>query len=159
MSVSVQADAGDVVAGLALIIAIYSTWKSDRFNKRQAEFEKTNERLNLLLIEKEAGESKAAKCADVSANFYKSGKDTYRLKVFNKGKGIAKNIRFEVLDGGELFIDSDIARKFPVPTMEQHASVELLASVHMGSPSRAHIKLIWDDEAGQGHEKELHPTW
>ncbi len=159
MSVSVQIDAGNVMAGVAIIIAVYSAWRTDRFNKRQAAFEETNDRLNLLLIEREASESLAAKRADVSANFYKSGKHDYRLKVFNKGKGTAKNVRLEVIDDGDLFIDDDIARKFPVPLMEQHASVELIAAVRMGSPSRAHIKLIWDDEAGQGHEKELHPTW
>lgn len=159
MSASIEIDAGDVVAALALTIAIYSAWRTDRFNRRQAAFEKTNERLNLLLIEKEASESESAKRADVSANFYSAGKNSYRLKVFNRGKGTAKNVRFEALDNGDLFIDDDIARKFPVPVMEQHASVELIASIHMGSPSRAHIKLTWDDDAGQGHDKELHPTW
>jgi hypothetical protein len=159
MSVSLQIDASDIVAGLALLIAAYSAWKTVQFNKRQTAFEETNERLNLLLIEREASESEAAKRADVSANFYKAGHNKYRLKVFNKGKGAARNVRFEALDGADLFIENDIARKFPVPVMEQHASVELIAAVHMGSPSRAHIKLIWDDDTGQAREKELHPTW
>lgn len=159
MSVAVQIDAGDIVAGLALIIAGYSAWKTVRFNKRQAAFEETNERLNLLLIDREAGESEAAKRADISANFYSAGKNNYRLKVFNRGRGTARNVRFETFDGGDLFVENDIARKFPIPVMEQHASVELIGAVHMGSPSRAHIKLTWDDDSGQGHEKELHPSW
>lgn len=27
------------------------------------------------------------------------------------------------------------------------------------SISRAHIRLTWDDAAGQNHTKELHPSW
>ena len=159
MSATVQIDAGDVIAALAFAIAVYSTWRTERFNKRQAAFEETNDRLNQLLIEREANENEAAKRADISANFYKSGKHNYRLKIFNRGRGTARNVRFETLDDSDLFIESDISSKFPVPVMEQHQSVELIAAVCMGSPNRIHIKLSWDDETAQGHEKELHPTW
>lgn len=155
----VEIDAGDIVALLALGIATWSAWKTTRFNKRQTAFEETNERLNLLLIEKESAQTEAQKRADISANFYSSGKNNYRLKVFNKGAGTARDVRFQVLDDCDLFIENDITRKFPVPIMEQHQSVELIAAVAMGSPSRAHIKLTWNDEAGEGHEKELHPSW
>lgn len=156
---SVQIDSGDVIAGIALVIAVYSAWITARFNKRQAAFEETNERLNLMLIEKEAAESKAQTAADVSANFYKVGKHDYRLKVFNRGKGVARNVRFEALDAGDLFMEDEIARKFPAPVMEQHSSVELIGCVVSGSPSRAHIRITWDDDTGEGHQKELHPSW
>lgn len=149
----------DVAAIAALAISIWTAVKTDRFNKRQTAFEATNERLNLMLIEKETEENQAQKRADVSANFYQSGKNNYRLKVFNKGQGTAKNVMFYVIDDCDLFIENDIERKFPVPILEQHQSVELIAAVSMGSPSRAHIKLTWDDETGNGHEKELHPSW
>lgn len=156
---SVEIDAGDIVAALALIIAIYSAWTTARFNKRQTEFQETADRLNQLLVEKESAETVAQKKADLSANFYKAGKNNYRLKVFNRGKGQATNVRFEVLDDADLFMDNDIARKFPAPIMEQHAVVELIAAIHMGSASRVHIRLTWDDETGEGHSKELHPSW
>lgn len=154
-----QVDAGDIVALAALVIAIWSAWKTDRFNKRQTTFEETNERLNLMLIEKEAAETAAQKQGDLSANFYQAAKNDYRLKVFNRGRGAATNVRFEVLDEGDLFIEEDVARKFPIPVLEQHQSVELIGAVHMGSPSRAHIRLSWDDATGKGHQKELHPSW
>lgn len=156
---SVQIDAGDVVASLALIIAIYSAWTTARFNKRQTSFQGTADRLNRLLVERESAETVAQKQADVSANFYKAGKNNYRLKVFNRGKGVASNVRFEVLDESGLLMANDIARKFPVPVMEQHAMVELIATVHMSSPSRAHIRLTWDDATAQEHTKELYPSW
>lgn len=155
----IDIDAGDIIALVALLIAIWTAWRTDRFNKRQTAFEATAERLNLLLIEKEAAETVAQNRADVSANFLKTGKSDYKLKVFNKGQGTATNVRFDVLDDSGLFIGSDIARKFPIPVLERHQFVELIAAVHMGSPSRAHIRLSWDDETGKDHAKELHPSW
>lgn len=151
--------AGDIVSLAALLIAIVSFIRTDRFNKRQTAFEETAERLNLLLIEKEGAESQAQRRADLSANFYSAGKHDYRLKVFNKGQGTARNVRIRVLDDSEILMDDDIARKFPTPSLEQHQSIELIGAVDMGSPSRVHLQLTWDDDAGADHVKELHPSW
>jgi hypothetical protein len=79
--------------------------------------------------------------------------------VFNRGKGVARNVRLSNLDNDESILsESDIMRKFPVPILEQHQSVELIAFSHFGSPPRAHIKLQWDDDSGVGHEKILTPS-
>lgn len=152
-------DAGDIVALIAVGIAVWSAMQTHRFNRRQTAFEETNERLNLVLLEKEAAESEANKRADLSANFYQAGKGKYRLKVFNRGLGVARNVRFECLDESCLLIQGDINRKFPVPILEQHQNVELIGAVTLGSPSRVHIRLTWDDATGQDHQKELHPSW
>jgi hypothetical protein len=155
----VQIATGDVVSACALIIAIYSAWTTSRFNKRQTEFQDTADRLNQMLMEKEAAESMAQKQADLSANFYKVTTNRYRLKVFNRGRGIASNVRLEVLDDSELLLEHDIKRKFPMPLMEPQSSVELIAAVFHGSPSRAHIRLTWNDATGEERSKELFPTW
>ncbi|SFP58443.1 hypothetical protein SAMN03159463_04513 [Mesorhizobium sp. NFR06] len=152
-----QIDLGDIVALLALGLSAWSMKKTFDFNKRQNEFIETNERLNQLLIEKESLENESLRKADISANFIAIGKGE-RLKVFNRGRGTARNVRIEILDGEELFMSSDIGRKFPVPILEQHQSVELIVSRHMQSPNRAHIKLVWDDESGTNREKELTPV-
>jgi len=149
----------DGIAIGALLLAGWSTFRTEKFNRRQAAFEETNERLNLMLIEREASESNEQKRADVSADFYKSGANNYRLKVFNRGKATARNVRIEVLDNGRILMQDDIDRKFPVPVLEQHGSVELHAMIHFGSPPRTHVRLTWDDDLGANQSKELHPTW
>lgn len=147
------------VAFLALVVAVISLHKTNKFNARQEELADTTERLNRLLIDREAAESAAAKRADVSANLFQAGKNDYRLKVFNKGKGTARNVRLTDLGGEDsILIASDISHKFPLPILEQHQSVELIAAIHMGSIFRAHIKLQWDDELGVNYEKELTPA-
>lgn len=126
----------NVMAGGALIVSIWSLYKTSQFNSRQNELADTTERLNQLLIEREAAEGLASKKADLSANLYQSGKNNYRLKVFNRGKGTAKNIRFFDLSTEEdsFLMQSDIDRKFPMPILEQHQSVELIAAIHMTGP-------------------------
>jgi len=152
--------ANAIMAGAALIVAILSLRKTTKFNTRQNEFAETAERLNKMLIERETSENLAAKRADLSANLYESGRHNYRLKVFNRGKGTARNVRLIYMNaaGETILIHGDITHKFPVPILDQHQSVELIAAIHMGSPLRAHIKLLWDDDGGEGHEKELTPS-
>lgn len=60
----------NVVAGGALIVSIWSLHKTSRFNARQNELADTTERLNRLLIEREATEGLTSKKADLSANLF-----------------------------------------------------------------------------------------
>lgn len=147
--------ASDIAAVLALIVAIWSAAQTGRFNRRQNEFASTAERLNQLLIARETADTEQQRRAEVSANFVKIGKHNNRLKVFNRGAGLARNVRLEVLSGGDLLADDDLRAKFPIPALEQHQTVELLAFVHLQSPRRCHVQLHWDDDIKQGHQKEL----
>jgi hypothetical protein len=145
--------ASALVALAALIVSLVSLRKTNKFGE-------TTDRLNRMLIERQTAESLAERKADVSANLYQRGKNDYRLKVFNKGKGRAKNVRITDLDDKDdsLLMADEIREKFPLPILEQHQSVDLLACVTLGSHLRTHIKLQWDDDTGKDHEKELTPT-
>ncbi len=147
----------DGIAVFALGVSAWSAKKTYDFNKRQNELVAITEKLNLALLEREQSDVVAARKADISANFVNSGR-SYRLKVFNKGKAIARNVRLERLDDSDLLMQHDIDEKFPVPILEQHQWVELLAVVHMQSAPRAHIKLIWDDDHAKDNIKELTPS-
>ena len=144
--------ASAVVALAALIVAVVSLRKTNKFGE-------TTDRLNRLLIERETTEGAASRKADLSANMIKVGKNDHRLKVFNRGKGVARNVRLTDLDANDsVLMAGEISRKFPVPILEQHQWVEVIAANHMGAGPRVHIKLQWDDDTGAGHEKELTPT-
>jgi len=145
--------ASAVAAFSALVVSIISLRKTNRFGE-------TTDRLNRILIQRENAESAATKKADLSANFYEKGKSDYQLKVFNRGKGRALNVRLIDLncENSSILIAAEIYEKFPLPILEQHQSIELCAVVSLGSDGRAHIKLIWDDETGKDYEKELTPS-
>jgi hypothetical protein len=57
-----------------------------------------------------------------------------------------------------MIVGTDIDSKFPLEVMEQHQSVELIAAVHMGSPSKITVELIWDDDTCMGQSKIFYPT-
>ena len=145
----------DIAAFSALVVAIWSAVQTGRFNRRQNAFAETAERLNQLLIDKEALESQAQRKADVGANFVKIAKSDYRLKVFNRGPVAARNVRLEFLAGGEVMIASELKQKLPIPALERHQTVELIASINMQSPRRAHMRIQWDDDAGTDQHKEV----
>ncbi|MGH6616348.1 hypothetical protein [Sphingomonas sp.] len=147
--------ASDVAAFLALVVAIWSAFQTGRFNRRQNDFAETAERLNQLLIAKEAAETEQQRQADLGANFVKLGKSNYRLKVFNRGAGAARNVRLEMLVGSELIAGRELAEKFPVPLLERQQGTELICFISMSAPRRAHIKLTWDDDIAIDRSKEL----
>ncbi|MFD2138248.1 hypothetical protein ACFSLT_28840 [Novosphingobium resinovorum] len=127
----------DIAAFSALAVAIWSAVQTGRFNRRQNAFAETAERLNRLLIDKESAESQAQREADVGANFVKIAKNDYRLKVFNRGPVAARNVRLEFLAGGEVMMASELKQKLPVPALERHQTVELMAASicsHHGAP-------------------------
>lgn len=147
-------------AWLALLLAGISLYKNHRSDKRQDELAATTEQLNRLLIERETQAGQDSKRADLSANLITVGKSNWRLKVFNRGKGTARNVRLiDLQEEGSVLAQNIIRQKFPVPILEQHQWVEVAALQLMAGPARARIKLIWDDETGSDHEKELTPSF
>jgi hypothetical protein len=145
--------ASALVAFAALIISGVSLHKSNKTNARQDE-------LNRLLIERETREGQDSKRADLSANIIAVGHRNHRLKVFNRGKATARNVRLiDLQENASVLAQNVIRQKFPVPILEQHQSVEVAAIQLSSGPSRAHIMLIWDDETGSDIEKELTPSF
>lgn len=118
----------------------------------------SQERLNKLLLEKEAGEVLNVKKADLGATFIKLGSSKYRLKIWNKGKSAARNVSLDFPEGNDCLIQSDIDAKFPLEILETHQSVELIAAVSMDSKSKHPIKLTWSDEFSEHNEKMVYPT-
>ena len=141
----------DVIAVFALLVSGYVAWQQRSLNASQ-------KRLNDLLLEQGESQVRDSQKADLGASFIKLGSSKYRLKVWNQGKSKARNVRIEFPDGNDVLIPSDVESKFPLEVLEQHHSVELIAAVHMGTKSKHHIKLIWEDDYGRDNEKSVYPT-
>jgi len=139
-----EVNAGTVIAGIALLLSGYATWKTSK--------------LNNLLLKKETSEALNNKKADLGASFIKIGSNDRRLKIWNKGKATARNVRIEFPEGNEVFTQGDIDRKFPLESLETFQSVELLAAVHMGTRAKHPIRLIWSDDSSESNEKIVYPT-
>jgi hypothetical protein len=147
-----------IVSVLALAMSAYSAKKTIDFNKRQNDFIDTNDKLNRMLLDKEQQDSLVQRQADISANFISVGRNDHRMKVFNRGRSSAKNVRIDFPNGNEILIESDLQEKFPMPSLEPQQSVELIAAVCMDSPRRMDVRIVWDDQSGNDREKLLHLT-
>jgi glycosyltransferase involved in cell wall biosynthesis len=148
----------DVISGLAFILSAFSAWKTIQFNSRQKSLIESQEKLNLRLIKREDAEAKEEKKADLGATFIKLGSSKYRLKIWNKGKSTARNVRIEFPEGNDCLMQSEIDDKFPLEAIEPHHSVELIAVVHNGTKSKHVLKLLWSDEHIEANEKCVYPT-
>jgi hypothetical protein len=146
-------------AWLALVLAGVSLYKNHRSDKRQDQLAATTEELNRLLIERETQAGQDSKRADLSANLVNVGKSNWQLRVFNRGKGTARNVRLiDLQEDNSVLSRGHIMHKFPVPIFEQHQYVEVAARRFLNGPLRAHVKLVWDDDSGDNHEKEITPS-
>lgn len=148
----------DLIAGMALILSGYATWKTIKFNERQQSLIESQKRLNDLLLEKSELEAVDARKADIGASFIKLGNSKYRLKIWNKGKAAGRNVQIEFPNGNDILVASEISEKFPLEVLEQHQFVELVAAPHMESKRKHTIRLIWSDDFAEKNEKTLYPT-
>ncbi|EGR1894413.1 MULTISPECIES: hypothetical protein [Vibrio] len=151
-------DFGDGIALVALGLSGYATWRTIQFNKRQDSLVETQNKLNKLLLAKETEEVIDDRKADLGASIIKLGNHKYRLKIWNKGNAEAKNVTVEFPDGNELVPESELQSKLPYESLEKHASIELLAAVHMQTPRKHKLKLGWSDEHRNKNEKIVYPT-
>lgn len=147
-----------IFAGLAFVLSCYATFVTVRFNQRQKALIESQEQLNVMLLKQGQQEAASAGRADLGATFVKLGSSKVRLKIWNKGKALARNVRIEIADADEIFIPSEIDEKFPLETLEQHQSVELIASPHMGSKLKHAVRLMWDDDYSADNDKTVYPT-
>lgn len=134
---------GDVFSGLAFLLSGFALF-------RQRKYDELNRRVNELTIEKAEQERTSEQRADVLAEFIHKTKSSYEFRVYNRGKGAARNIEITPMQGMDLFNSGDIARKLPYPRLEQHQSFNLATYIHMQSSRRAKVLIKWDDDAGGG---------
>lgn len=150
---------GDTFTALAFFLSLFATGMTLWFNHKQKALMQSQERLNNMLLQQGEREQLKTSKADLGASFIKLGSSKYRLKIFNRGKATARNVRIELPDGDcGVLIASEIREKFPLESLEQHQSVELIAAPHMGSKLKHTIRLLWADDASGSNEKTMHLT-
>jgi hypothetical protein len=152
----ISIDLGDIVASIALILAIYTTVKSFKYNKIRKDVLLLEKDLNRLHLDKEKKEINLQNKANLSAKFINLGSGKLRLKIFNKGNGTARNIRLKKPEDIDIKIFDD---EFPLELLEPIQSVELISIAVEGSPKKIKIKLTWDDDTGKDFEKDTIVTW
>jgi len=135
----------EAIALLALFVAAGSLSISFKNSRDQKNLSLREVEWLRIQIANAQTEQSGGKKADVSARMYKHSKNTWRVKIFNKGPNDAFNVRLVINDDNQFLVNSDVMRKFPMDRMEKGQSVELLASVHMQSPAKEDVTICWRD--------------
>lgn len=143
----------DIMAGIALLLSAFATWRTMQFNHAQKKVISQQEKINQILLKKENTQEALSKQADLGANIIKQGSSKYVLKIFNKGNVTARHIRISFPEGDDIIIQSVIDNIFPLELLEVHQSVDVLVAPYIGSQSKLKIKLAWDDDFEDNREK------
>ncbi|WP_409149259.1 hypothetical protein [Sphingobacterium sp. BS-2] len=87
--------------------------------------------------------------AVIRASIIKGNNGNRTLRVYNKGKATARNIRLFILDEPEYLYSTN---PFPFPALNEKENVDLIIHLHMGSPDNISFELIWDDEYAENNK-------
>jgi hypothetical protein len=136
----------DVISVVAVAIAFLSIVASVFIYLNQKKYIATQDSLNKLLLQKERNELDSAKEGDVSATVVHLGTNQYKVRVFNKGKGRARNVRIDYPEDHDWGIMDDL---FPLEFLDAGQSVDLILALTLGSMSKIKAVLSWDDENGR----------
>lgn len=142
----------DYIALCSLVVsigALFYSWITDKRLKKQ------QMQINEQQLAKNAEEDNEKKQAIIEANVYKSDK-IWKVKIYNKGKACARNIRFfsddiENDNCIQLLVSKE---QFPYLILYPQNSFELNLMLCVGHKKTPKIKFIWDDDFGKDRERE-----
>ena len=137
---------GSIAALISLVVWFGQRKLQKESNDLQrATSDLAKKQLELLLLEE-----KGKNAARLSFDIIRDGK-TYRFKVTNISDVEAKNVELNLLvekPDDNPIIASDYNSKFPIPMLQPHSSVTLIAAIHLGSPTAYNAELIWQNPDG-----------
>jgi hypothetical protein len=149
---------GDCISGIALLLSGYAVYRTVKFNERQKSLIESQEKLNNLLLDKEKSEMANDKKANLGVAFINLGSSKHRLKIWNQGKSMARNIMIEFPEGNDILSQQEINEKFPLESLDTYQSVELFVAVTNMTKRKLPIRLIWADDFNECNRKIVYPT-
>ncbi|MFA5324841.1 MAG: hypothetical protein WC305_01590 [Bacteroidales bacterium] len=128
--------AGLIISIIALLLALFTYFKHDLKIKKQAAL------INKYQIEKIEKEKDGEKKAIIETNVIKDNKGTRLIKVYNKGKSVAKNVIVTIPKTKWFEV---INNPCPIDIKPQNG-IEISLVVFMGGPDKIDINYEWSDD-------------
>lgn len=107
-------------------------------------------KINAYQLRKFEEEERESKEAKVRAGIIKQGAGKRTIKIYNKGKAQARDIRFQVQESGEGDVLHILDSPFPLSLLNEGDYVDVLVFLTEETPERAIVCLEWDDDSGPG---------
>ena len=124
-----------VISLLAFGLSLYTYVIHDRKIKEQDKL------INQFTLEKFEKEAELDKKAVVEAKITRGVKNKRTIKIYNRGRAIAKNVVVKFPGNPSLNIRDYIS---PIDINPQ-SSMDIYVSVHFGSPSTLQVDYEWED--------------
>ncbi|MBN2891094.1 MAG: hypothetical protein JXL97_04435 [Bacteroidales bacterium] len=128
---------GIILSILALSLSIFTYFKHDKKIKQQSRL------LNEYNLEKIVKEKEEEKKAKIEAFVVKENKGTRTVKIYNKGKSLAKNVNVKIPehDGYHVFTNP-----CPIDIRPQNSIEIKLGALIENHPDKIKIDFEWSDE-------------
>jgi hypothetical protein len=147
-----------LVSTLAAVIACISLVRARKLAKEQLELARVTADLSRLQIESIAEKKSNKIKPKFNVNLTKLGK-FYNFYISNTGEGSAYNVDFKLIDcENSPLSDYELQDLFPHQEMKSNSRIKLMASMHMNSPRKYQVKLVWENQAGEKSEEIFWPT-
>ena len=130
-------DPSFILSIIAILGTAFTYFKHERKIKAQEKL------INDYQLDKIEEEKIQRKQAVIRASLIKGNKGQRILRVYNKGKATAKNIRLVIKDEPDYYYASN---PFPFPALNEGENVDLNIFLHMGSPNNISFEILWNDE-------------
>lgn len=150
------------IALLALVVSAVALYRAGRANKIAEDANVLAQApanlAKLQLQQEEARRNRTSVSLDLVKQqaFGGNGKlqTSYRFRLTNEGDVPAKDAGFEILTEESPLVAQDYASKLPAPLAPKQ-SIEVMAAVHLGSPSRYDAVVCWvnPDGSQERHER------
>ncbi len=127
---------GLIISVIAILLSLFTYFKHDRKIKEQSKL------LNEYNIEKITKERIDSQKAIIEANVISGEKGTRIIKVYNKGKSLAKNVNviFPDVKGFDVFINP-----CPIDIRPQNG-IEIKIALYMSGPEKIDLTFEWTDD-------------
>ncbi len=138
-----------VISGISLIVAIVSFIASIKSQHLQNRVNTLEYKLKQYELEEKEQEKKKNPCIEARINHI--SKDRYKIKVWNSGNTVAKNVMAS-WEEQDCMIFYDL-EKMPFESLEPQKGFELSATIFFGAPRKLFITTTWENEEGEKQSK------
>lgn len=128
---------------IALGGIIFSIYKFSSYDKKNATYDAIIKEYQVRNLQKEEESSKKAK---IAANLISSKSGSLKVRFYNNGKAIAKNINFETIDDIKLQVYG-VEELLPYPLLNPLESFNVTLG-YWGDEAVCKIKITWEDNSG-----------
>ena len=145
---------GTIISGISVLIAFVALLKTFFSDRKTKQFDLRLKQIELARKEKESEESKMA---SVEVNVVETArKQANKLRFYNKGKAIARNIRFNIpsddeANGIQLHMPNDY---LPYPQLLPLHSFDIPYLDLSDSPHQT-IVITWEDDFSKDRKVEM----